>query len=95
MSEQKVRVIHIVLIRLNVVRPVCDSLVGKHHTVRHRMITGVIIMVIGVAIAKVVGHSPYAMLAGIGDGVGYALHGLGLMPFAEHLSEKFNEARET
>lgn len=82
--------IKVVLIRINVVRPICDSLVGEHHTFRHRAMIGVLVMLVGVMIAKSLGHSSYHIVAVVGDAIGYGLHGIGLIPFAEAIvsSEK-------
>jgi hypothetical protein len=75
--------------RLNVTRPLCHALFGHNHKHCHRMAAGVVVMGIGVTVAKFAGHVEYQAIAFIGDGVGYAIHGLGLTPFLEFLLEKF------
>lgn len=75
--------IRIVIYRINIVRPVCNHLVGKKHNFGHRLITGVAVMIAGVLIAKEVGHSHNEIIAMVGDTVGYGLHGLGLTPIVE------------
>lgn len=74
---------------VNITIPLFDSLLCPKHSHVHRMLTGVAVMVIGVAIAKIAGHNPNLWIAGIGDMLGYAVHGVGLTPFAVYLSEKF------
>jgi len=74
---------------INVTRVVCNHLVGKEHSKRHRMIVGVVLMVVGVAVAKHAGHSDVFLVAFGGDGLGYALHGLGLTPFVESIIASF------
>ena len=59
------------------------SLCGKDTPFTHKAITGIFIMLIGVAIAKYVGHSESIVIAIIGDTGGYGLHGIGLIPFVE------------
>lgn len=75
--------IRLVIIRINVVRPLCDSLVGENHTFKHRAGVGIIVMLLGVLIAKTFGHHEIQAVAVIADAVGYGLHGVGLIPFAE------------
>lgn len=81
-----------VVARFNITKPVFDSLLSKKYTHFHRMTTGVMVMIVGVAVAKVAGHSPNLLYAGIGDMLGYAIHGVGLTPFAVFLSEKFERS---
>lgn len=83
-----------VVTRVNFTAPLFDSLLGKNHTNMHRMVTGMGVMAVGVFIAKFFGHSPILWIAGIGDMIGYAIHGLGLTPFAVFLSEKFEKVGE-
>jgi hypothetical protein len=86
-----VKVIHILVSRANIARPICAAMLGKHHSPVHRMAAGVVVMAVGVACAKFFGHMPSSTVAFIGDAVGYGLHGLGLTPFIEHLAEKFRD----
>ncbi len=81
-------VLHVVG-HVNIVGPVFKSLLCNKLSHGQRMLTGVVVMAVGVAVAKVVGHHPIIWVAGIGDMVGYAVHGVGLTPFAVFLSEKF------
>lgn len=87
----KISLTHLVIHRLNIVRPMCSALLGEDHSVRYRMGAGVVIMAVGVTLAKTVGHIPHWLIGGIGDAVGYGLHGLGLVPFIDHLAEKFKK----
>ena len=81
-----IRKIHPLLKYTNIARPLCDHLMGSQHTHIHHMSIGVILMSTGVIIAKMAGHSEFLFLSYIGDGIGYAIHGLGLTPFLEHLT---------
>jgi len=76
----------------NVARPICDHLLNHDHTHAHRMAVGVMVMTVGVFIAKAAGHHEIEIVAYLGDGIGYAIHGLGLTPFVEYLLVKFAEA---
>lgn len=71
--------------RLNVVKFVWNHLLNRKHSYTHRVITGSIIMLIGVLIAKHVSHLPYMHY--IADMVGYAVHGVGAIPFVDKLVE--------
>lgn len=69
---------------VNLPRQTCSLFIGKHHTVKHRMLAGLIIMVVGVAVAKglpILLHSGW--LHFLADLLGYGIHGLGLTPFIE------------
>ena len=77
-------------LKLKKINPSCvlaDNLFGKEHTIRHKMIAGLILMIFGVTFSKIVPlylHHPVAH--GVADGVGYLFHGLGAMPYGEWLS---------
>ena len=84
-------IVVVVVYRMNVARPICNHLVGKEHTFAHRLITGVLIMAVGIFIAQYYGHHHNELIAAIGDGVGYALHGLGLTPIVEAVVKNYGE----
>lgn len=71
--------------KVNLPKVVCDHLVGKSHTVSHRYTTGVIIMSLGVGLTKVVFLFEGGFIHILGDIVGYAVHGLGAVPFIDGL----------
>lgn len=79
MRKGKVTVLH----KVNIPRVMCDHLVGKNHSVYHRYTTGVIVMSAGVGITKVVFFFEAGFIHIMGDIVGYAIHGLGAVPFIE------------
>lgn len=88
-----IHVVHVVAARVNIARPICAVLLGENHPAKYRMATGVGVMIVGVAVAKVFGH----MVEPIGyaaDLIGYAIHGLGLTPFIEHLAKRIKEANQ-
>lgn len=68
---------------INLPKALCRHLVGPDHATHHHMIVGVVVMAVGVGIAKSVEyiHLPGSHFAF--DMVGYAVHGLGLTPFVE------------
>lgn len=39
-----VRVVRLVITKIDVTRPICDSLLGKKHSHMHRMLTGIGVM---------------------------------------------------
>lgn len=74
-------------LHLNLPRVVCDHLLGKdNHTPVHRMTVGAIVMVFGVGVSLAGAETHLFVLHYSGDIVGYALHGLGLVPFIERLA---------
>lgn len=60
----------------------CNHLVGKHHTLRHRILFGIVFILIGVYVAHCAHHFNN-VLAFVVDGVGYLIHGIGAIPFVE------------
>lgn len=71
--------------RLNPACVIARNLFGENHTIRHKMISGIILMVMGVFVAKL----PIESFPGIHyltDVIGYGLHGMGGIPFGEYLS---------
>ncbi len=58
-----------------------DHILGENHHPFHRISIGVIIMIIGVSIAKI--HSPITIVTILIDGTGYTLHGIGAIPIIE------------
>lgn len=67
---------------LNVPKVICDHVIGKKHSLKHRRLCGLVVMLIGVFIAEVVGSQSH-YLTFICNTVGYGLHGTGLLPFIE------------
>lgn len=76
---------NIIATNLNVSKVICNHLIDEKHTDRHRCFAGVFIMVIGVSISKI--HVAYIAVHFLLDGVGYAIHGIGLIPFVDALSK--------
>lgn len=67
----------------NVPRHICDHLIGKDHSTHHRMGAGLVVMGIGVSIAKI--HSSFEIVRFLCDMSGYLVHGLGCTPFIDSL----------
>ena len=72
---------------LDISKPICNHLIGEHHSQIHRKATGVIIMVFGVGITKFLLIFDPMIIHFIGDIVGYAFHGIGLLPFVNSLEK--------
>jgi len=71
----------------NPARAICNHLVGENHSVVHRLGAGALIMGSGVLVAKAGGDG--LILHFIADLVGYAIHGIGLIPFVDKLIELY------
>ena len=78
----------VVLAKFNVSKSVCDHLIGQEHSTTHRYVTGVVIMAIGVGVTKVAYVVDFGFVHGLADLVGYGIHGIGAIPFVEHLTRK-------
>lgn len=73
---------------LDLPRALCHHAVGKDHTHTHRMVAGMFIMAGGVGIAKAANLFDGAFMHYSLDMVGYAIHGLGALPYIEYLIEE-------
>lgn len=78
--------VRLILVRVNVIRPICSVVLGKNHSILHRMVAGFLMAAVGVFVAK---HGASWVNEYLADGVGYGLHGVGLVPFIEYLSEHY------
>lgn len=81
------RHVRLAIKKINVSRSIANQLVGEHHTRFHRCLVGAVIMFVGVAIAKSA-HDFEVMRFGhylsyLVDLVGYAVHGIGAVPYVE------------
>ncbi len=74
-----------ILNSLNLPRVITTHLIGKKHTNTHRKMVGVGVMIIGVLLVKVLGHIDIYVIHIAADIVGYAIHGIGLIPFVHSL----------
>jgi hypothetical protein len=81
----KSNTVRAVIRRLNLPYQICAHALGRSHSHAHRITVGVIIMAIGVWIAKQFHYDP--MLHYICDLSGYGLHGIGLTPIIEWMAE--------
>jgi len=70
---------------MNLPREVCHHLIGEHHKPSHRMVCGLVVMGVGVGIAKSAGFFESHAIHFTLDMVGYAVHGLGCTPYIELL----------
>lgn len=80
--------------KLDVSRTICTHLLSDRHTEKHRMAVGGVIVIVGVMVSKIpVG---YQVLHIFLDAGGYFIHGVGAIPFVEHLIAKARryESRE-
>jgi hypothetical protein len=64
---------------------ICEHLFGKNHTHGHRIIVGVVIMLVGVTISKGAMMFEGIIVHYLMDAVGYGIHGIGLAPTLEYI----------
>lgn len=79
-----------ILDTLNFPKTVCHVVLGHDHSHGQRMIVGSVVMVVGVTVAKLPFHDVHFFL----DLFGYAIHGMGLVPFIECYSEHLAAAHK-
>lgn len=74
---------------INLPHHVCEHLLGKKHTLKHRLIVGFFVMGSGVMFTKLTGfvdsHVAHVMI----DIVGWGIHGLGFTPYLETVVRGF------
>jgi hypothetical protein len=83
--SKAVAVTQMVLHNANIPRVLCDHMLGEHHTTRHRMLVGTVVMLCGVLIAKTTGHIHSEVVEVMGDLTGYLVHGVGAVPYVDAL----------
>lgn len=74
-------------LKLKKISPACvvaDHLFGTEHTIKHKMISGSFLMILGVIISKATPQ--LALFHYLTDGIGYLIHGMGAIPFGEYLA---------
>jgi len=71
--------------RCNLTKNITDHLCNEHYTKLHRRITGGILIFFGVIISKCGGE--FAAVHIVCDAFGYAIHGIGLIPFISDLEK--------
>lgn len=81
--------------KVNLPKIICIHLIGENHSMHHRMGAGVIIMTIGVMISKTASGISFYLVSFLGDMIGYLIHGIGTLPFAEALSTHINSAKSS
>jgi hypothetical protein len=81
----KIAVTQMVLHNVNLPRVLCDHMLGEHHSTKHRMLVGTMVMVCGVMIAKLTSHATYEIFEIVGDLTGYLVHGVGAVPYVDAL----------
>lgn len=73
---------------LNLPKALCQACLGHNHSHGHRMLAGLVVMAVGVAIAKAGAEYNAFAVHYVTDAVGFAVHGLGAVPFLEWLLEE-------
>lgn len=73
--------------RLNIPHIICNHIMGKEHKLHHRITVGTIIMACGVLVSKIGGGAGIIVIHYIFEFIGSSLHGIGLVPWIEYISE--------
>lgn len=87
---RRARIVEI-LLKVNIARRISDHLLGDEHPIRHRMIVGFCLMIVGGGIANIA--TGYMVLHFLSDIIGYGIHGAGTIPFIDWLTKKKMEER--
>lgn len=64
---------------------ISKHLIGKEHQPKHHMLVGGVIMIGGVIMAITASVHSSVIVHIVGDLIGYALHGIGLVPFIKNI----------
>lgn len=73
---------------------ICENLIGENHTKTHHMIAGGMIAIFGVGIVKVSMWVPFEPVHFAGELIGYVIHGIGSIPFVDHIVKEMNAVRK-
>lgn len=67
--------------KVNLAKTICNHLLGKQHTIVHRMLVGVAIMCVGVAFVELT--ASIHVVHYVTNIAGYGIHAVGATPFIE------------
>lgn len=70
----------------NIPKHISNHLCGENHSIAHRRTVGVFVILLGVVVAKCGGE--FFIVHIVFDAFGYALHGIGLIPFIESMEKR-------
>lgn len=73
--------------KLNIAKHITNHIVGQTHTSKHQKIAGIFIMLFGVALGKFSLLIDVHIVHYIADVIGYAIHGIGLIPFVKDFEQ--------
>lgn len=77
-----------ILETINISKHIANHVAGKHHTNTHRRISGITVMIVGVGIVNASHFCDVFIIHFVADVIGYAVHGLGLIPFVSSIENK-------
>lgn len=80
--------------RFNIPHLICNHIIGKEHKIQHRITVGTVIMMIGVLISKGGGGISLVIVHYLSDAIGYGLHGIGLIPWIEYITDNVERKNE-
>lgn len=80
--------------KFNIPHLICNHIIGKEHKIQHRITVGTAIMMIGVLISKSGGGISLIIIHYLFDAIGYGLHGIGLIPWIEYITENVEKRNE-
>lgn len=83
------------LSRFNIPHLICNHILGKEHKLRHRITVGTVFMVAGVLVSKVGGGVSIIVLHYLFEVFGSAIHGIGLVPWIEYITENMVQKNES
>lgn len=73
---------------INIPKHIVSHMIGEKHSTWHHRITGAIIMVFGVGVVKIFYiTSDIGLFHFVGDLVGFAIHGVGLVPWVSKIEK--------
>lgn len=72
-----------IMYAVNIPYHICCHLLGETHSMNHRMGAGLLVMAMGVGIAKFTAGFHVIVVHFCGDMLGYFIHAIGTIPFAE------------
>lgn len=73
---------------INLPKHIAHHIAGEDHTDNHRRLAGVAVMAVGVGFVKLCMVIDSMAVHFMGELVGFAIHGIGLIPFASKIEKQ-------
>lgn len=78
---------------LNIPRKICNHIIGKEHKEHHRITVGLVVMIVGVVIAKAPISGVFVVHVILETG-GFLLHCIGAIPIVQRIEKLYKNEQQ-